>query len=363
MSPRVRPKAPSAAMTVRRRSDRKRRLSSWEEYRRLGSGDAHAMALDGENDFTESAWWHLMTARPGPGGALNVLSVAERRALSKATGPAGGHLVPADFEGQVLAAARPSRALGAIARMIETDNGQALPVPTNTAHGSGAWLAENAPVIASDETFAQVTLNAFKAATKIILSEELDADALDGFDGFLAQELGFRLALLEEAGFVAGDGAGKPLGITHLSAPYSIVTAAAGSATSLRWADYAAAVAALPAAYLATSTWILGAPAFASLVAMVDTAGAPAWDSGSGLLMGRPYVVSGDFPAAGASAKAAALGDWQRAYGVRRVTGLAMQRLEELHSDNGQVGYRLITRVDGRPTLTEAAVVLRHSAT
>ena len=82
-----------------------------------------------------------------------------------------------------------------------------------TAHGMGSWTSENAAVTASDDTFAQVNLGAFKAMTKTIVSEELLDDALDDFDAYLAGELGQRLALLEEAAFGQGDGVGKPVGL------------------------------------------------------------------------------------------------------------------------------------------------------
>ena len=105
--------------------------------------------------------------------------------------------------------------IGALARQIETDHGRPLPLPAATAHGTGTWTAENASVTASDETFAQVTVNAYKASAKVIVSEELAQDALDDFDRFLADELGQRLALLEESAFAKRDGSGKPHGIVH----------------------------------------------------------------------------------------------------------------------------------------------------
>jgi len=55
--------------------------------------------------------------------------------------------------------------------------------------------------------------------------------------------------------------------------------------------------------------------------------------------------------------------DFEAAYTIRRVAGISVQRLEELYSDNGQLGYRAVERVDGRVTLPDAARVLAHSAT
>ena len=48
---------------------------------------------------------------------------------------------------------------------------------------------------------------------------------------------------------------------------------------------------------------------------------------------------------------------------MRRVQGYGVQRQEEIHSDSGQIGYRLAERVDGRIVLPDAMRVLQNSAT
>jgi HK97 family phage major capsid protein len=45
------------------------------------------------------------------------------------------------------------------------------------------------------------------------------------------------------------------------------------------------------------------------------------------------------------------------------VRGVAVQRLEELQSDNGQIGFRAFERVDGRVILADALRILINSAT
>jgi hypothetical protein len=68
-----------------------------------------------------------------------------------------------------------------------------------------------------------------------------------------------------------------------------------------------------------------------------------------------------------ASAKSLLFGNIRLGYAVRRVragpSGINLARLEELHSDSGQVGYRLAARVDGKPTLGAAVIIGAHSAT
>jgi HK97 family phage major capsid protein len=251
---------------------------------------------------------------------------SELRVLSKATSAAGGYLVPQDFDQRITSARRARNVIGELGRVLETDHGRPIPLPTTTAHGTGAWTAENAAVTATDETFGQVSLNAFKGATKTIVSEELAQDALDNFDAYLADELGQRLALLEEGAFAVGDGAGKPLGIAHASSGITVVTAATGSSTAFKLADIRAIWAALPDAYKPGASWVMSPSALASLANLTDTAGAlvlPSLHNTQPSLYGAPVYMSPELPAAAANARSVVVGNFQLGYCVRRVPAWA----------------------------------------
>jgi HK97 family phage major capsid protein len=79
-------------------------------------------------------------------------------------------------------------------------------------------------------------------------------------------------------------------------------------------------------------------------------------------LFGRPVVIGAAMPTPAASAKSLAFGAWKMAYGIRRVRGVGVQKLQELYSNTGQLGWRAFERVDGRALLTDAARILAHSA-
>ncbi len=309
------------------------------------------------------AWWKYMLI-PALGDPYHDLNLEEQRALSKATGAAGGFLAPADTYEEIVGAARAQRVIATLAREFITDKGGSLPLPSATAHGAGGWLAENASGAASsDETFAQTELGAFKSHTKVIASEELAQDAGIEFDEYLASELGARLATVQDAAFATGSGSGQPQGfVPNVPA----VIAATGSATAFRLADLSAAYRALPPAYRPAATWLFHPDTFGALAALTDSAGAlvlPSLQLDPPVLFGRPVFVSADMPAPAPSAKSGAFGDFRTGYAVRRVRGIGVLRLVELHSDNGQVGFRGIERVDGRVVIGDAIRVLQHSAT
>jgi predicted phage gp36 major capsid-like protein len=244
-----------------------------------------------------SAYWKYLTV-----GSLSELDVEEQRALSRATGAAGNFLVPTDFYNQIIRALRFMGSVGQLATEYVTDNGDTIQVPANTAHGTASWTGENSAYTPSDETFAQVTLGAFKATSKIIISEELLQDS------------------------------------------------------------------AFPPQYRANASFIVNDAAARNLYLMTDTQNRPLWNvnvatTGPDTFLGYPIYTDPDVPAPGVGNISVLFGDWKRTYVVRRVAGFSMQRQNELHSDNGQIGFRGQERVDGRVVLAAAGIALAHSAT
>jgi HK97 family phage major capsid protein len=360
VSPRVKPKQPPALNEV------------WPHVENPSQAEFRSEAAKGElpRAFSEDAafWKYLLTpAVPAPlGGADYGLDREEHRVLSKASSAAGGYLVPTSFDDQITAARRARAVIGAVSREVVTSDGTQMLFPSTTAHGVATWTAENVAYTASDETFGQVTVGAFKGATKVIVSEELARDAAADFEGYLADELGLRIATLEETAFAVGDGTGKPLGITTSTNGVSTVTAATGSSTGFRLADVNAVWAAVPDGYKPNASWIMSPSAFRSLAVLVDTAGGlvlPTLHAAEPTLFSRPVYQSADLPAAAANARSIVVGDFRLGYLVRRVRGVAVQRQEEIHSDNGQIGFRAFERVDGRVILADALRILINSAT
>lgn len=319
----------------------------------------------GSTTDEENAFWKWAMAPPGfADNASDWLPEHEYRILSKAAS-GGGFLVPTDVSEAITAAARAASAVAQVALEVTTSKGETLGMSLVGTHGTASWVAESGSYTASDETVTQQNLSAFKAGTKIIVSEELREDEAVELDDYLAFELGARLGALQETAFTTGDGSGKPLGLVHASSPYTVVNAATGSSTEYKPGDLEAVYKALPAAYRANASWLMAADDFGSLAGLMDTAGGVVF---GGLhapqpsLFGRPVYVSADLPAPAASAKSLVFGDFDRAYAIRRVNGVELQRVDELHSDAGQIGFRARARVDGRPLLSDAARILAHSA-
>jgi HK97 family phage major capsid protein len=310
-----------------------------------------------------SAYWHYLTA-----GDISDLDIEEKRVLSKASAGAGLNLVPTAFYNQIINILRFTGPINQLANTITTDGGEALQIPAVSSHGVATWTAENAAYTASDEVFGQVTLNAFKAGRTVIVSEELLTDAAFGLDSYLSQELGESIGLLEETAYAVGDGSGKPMGIANASSGVTVSQAATGNSTSFTYSALVNFIFALPYQYRRNASWIMADTAVKNFYTMLDGQSRPLWavnvKEGQGdMFMGYPIYTSPDLTAVGASAKSGIFGDIRRGYTIRRVNGFSLQRQDELYSNNGQVGFRGLERVDGRVVLADAMRVLQHSAT
>jgi HK97 family phage major capsid protein len=333
---------------------------TYKEYREQRSGTP----VQEQPEYRNAFWQYLSTR------SLSDLDVEEHRALSKGTTTAGGFLVPTDFYDQLIRALRFMGNMASLATEVVTDSGDSIQVPANTAHGTAAWLAEAGSYSPSDETFAQVTLGANKATSKIIVSEELLQDSAFDLDSFLAREFGERIGVLENTAYIKGSGTGQPQGLlsSNTASNITTVTAAVGNATAFSYSALVTAIFSLPKQYRDNASFIVNDAAARNLYLMVDTQNRPLWNvnmatTGPDTFLGYPIYTDPDVPAPGAGNISALFGDWRRTYIVRRVTGFGIQRQNELHSDSGQVGFRGYERVDGRVVLAAAAIALAHSAT
>lgn len=338
-----------------------RSSSTLEEYRTaVADGDGYD-----RRDDPESLFWRYVMA-PSNVAARRLFTEEEYRVLNKTTTTAGGFLVPQDLESQVVAAARATSAIAQVSLELQTESGETLLLPTRSADAVAVWTGESAGYTLADMTFGQTSLNAFKSATLVKATEELAQDAGVPFDEYLAMELGGRLGDLQDVAFSTGSGTGQPLGIVNASSTYTVTTAAVGSTVLYKGADIQAFYKALAAPYRANASWIMHPDDYASLAGTLDTAGAfafPTLQSAEPTLYGRPVYIGANMPTPAANAKSLAFGDWSKAYCVRRVRGVGVERLQELYAENGQLGYKGAERVDGRPTLAAAAIIGAHSAT
>jgi HK97 family phage major capsid protein len=312
---------------------------------------------DDDDEYRESIF-HYMSAP-----TLAEIDGTEYRTLTKGASQAGGYLVPSRMENDLLNIVRFQGTVAQLAREVVTDDGADLALPITSSHGSAAWIGESSAYSPSDEIFRQVTLKAFKATAKIIVSEELMTDSNFDLQAYLVEEFGERIGVLENTAFVVGNGTSQPEGLLSATTTSRLGSDFTLSSATVNYATVVAAIFALPPQYRANAQFICSDAMLKGFAQMTDTTGQPltanAVSGQAASFLGYPLNADPDLPTTASGNVAAVFGDWRRAYRVRRVRGVGVQRQDELHSDTGGVGFRAFERVDGRVTLPAAAIGLK----
>ncbi len=123
---------------------------------------------------------------------------------------------------------------------------------------------------------------------------------------------------------------------------------------------------ALPVPYRARATWLMHDSTALVVRKIKDANQQYIWQPGlvagqPDMLLGRPVQTSRFMPEIAAGAKTVAFGDFSY-YWIADRQSIGIQRLVELYAANGQVGFRMFERVDGRLALSEAVQVLQQAA-
>lgn len=341
---------------MRRNIERARREGRQAPTSFKDFNEVRAMSKPQDDPEYRWAFFRWMTVRD-----TRELDARELRVLSKASAGAGLNLVPTSFQRDLIDTLRDFGVMRQISRVVTTTSGEALQWPTVSAHGTASWVSENAAYSASDETFGQTTLNAYKAGTLMKVSEELLEDSAFDLDAYIRGEFGVRIGVLENTAYVAGDGSGKPTGVaTQASAGYT--TAGATAITSDELIELYHSL--LPP-YRRNASFLLKDSSIKLIRKLKDSDGQYLWQPGlqagqPDVLLGRPVYADPDMAAATTGLVSALFGDFSY-YVIRDVDGIAFQRLNELYAENGQVGFKAYHRTDGKLMNTAAVKKLTQA--
>jgi len=275
----------------------------------------------------------------------------------------GGYLVPTEFENQIVKGLNEANVIRSIAKTISTNVERKIPV---AATGSVAtWVAENATVPVSGVTFGQKTLDAFKLTDQIKVSTELLQDSMFSIEGYLSEEFARALGVAEEEAFCVGTGSGQPTGVFHETDGAHIGTKAA-SATALVFDDVVSLIYALKSPYRRNAVFLTHDTTVSVMRKLKDNNGQYLWQPSlqagqPDRLFGYPLYTSPYAPVIAKDALSVAFGDFSN-YWIADRQGRTLQRLNELYAGNGQVGFLITERLDGKVILAEGIQLLQMGA-
>lgn len=303
--------------------------------------------------------------------AMTMLSPSEQKALSEGSDTAGGFLVPPDVQAEVLSRTAQMSVFRqrASVRTTSRDKMEFPAVAPHATSGSiyssgfvGTWVGETPAFTETDPAFQKFEINIRKIRVATKLSNDFVADAATNVLSFLATDGGRNMALVEESGFIAGDGGPyQPMGILNTglttfdvegstSNTISNTTSNAGSAPKIVAGTYT-----LPSQYAGNASWIMRRAIEGKVRGLVDGMGRPMWPAltGSGFaqapadLVGAPVYNSDFMPTDGVDGNKVMLyGDLSN-YIIAQRAQVTSTILRERFADTDQIGIILWERVGG----------------
>lgn len=293
---------------------------------------------------------------------------AEQRAvMAKGAAGTGGNLVPTTMYDSIVKSLRDlSSVMQAGATVVNTAGGEDIAVPTSNAFPSAAIVAENGAFGASDSTFGQVLLKAFKYGFISQASVELLADSAFSAEAYVAQVGAEALSHGINTDFIVGAGStSAPQGILGTnSATAGHTLAVKGVITFDDVMDWYHSV---QRQYRQNGAWIVDDSFVLAVRKLKDTTNQYLWQPGVSAgapdtILGRPVLTDVAVPDFGATtvAKMGAFGDFKRGYLVRLAGGVRVERSTEYAFANDLVSWKFALRADGRIVDTNAIKILAN---
>ena len=282
--------------------------------------------------------------------------------LSEGVQADGGYLVPEEFERQIVRGLDEANVVRSLAKVITTSAERKIPVAAT--HSTAAWTAENGAYTPSDPSFDQKTIDAYKLTDLVKVSIELLQDSMFDLESYIASEFARAFGIAEEEAFCVGSGTGQPTGIFTANGGQVGITAAANNAVTAD--ELFSLVYALKSPYRRNAKWLMNDSTIAAIRKLKDGNGVYLWQPSlqagePDKLLGYELYTSPYVPTVAAEALTVAFGDFKN-YWIADRSGRTVQRLNELYSTNGQVGFVATERVDGKVILPEGIQLLKMKA-
>jgi HK97 family phage major capsid protein len=275
----------------------------------------------------------------------------------------GGYLVPVEFDRNLVQALADANIMRGLANVITTAAPRKIPMVSQES--TATWVPENGEIPESDVKFGQKTIDAFKLTNLVRVSQELLSDSMFDLPSFLTREFARALGAAEEEAFIKGDGNGKPTGM-FLATGGADIGVTAASSTAITFDDVINLVYSLRVPYRRNAGFIANDVTVGALRKLKDTNGQFLWQPSlqagqPDRLFGYPIYTSPYVPTVAAGALTLSFGDYSN-YWVADRQGRVLQRLVEVYAKNGQVGFLITQRVDGKVILSEGIKLLQMKA-
>jgi len=309
---------------------------------------------------------------------LTTADATELRVMSVGANGNGGYTVPETVEARIVEKLRQSSVIRSISRVTQTPDDRKIPI--QNAIPTAAIIDEGVQITASDATFTQLSIGAYKYGVRVVASRELLDDSGVNLEEYVIRTGSEAIARAQDEHFWDGAGSGstQPAGvingagtaITAVTLPTGNTTSIASTAATvdkiIEWAYE------LPVQYRAGAAIVTSDQVIMNLRKLKDANDHYIWtptpveqmmtQGSPGTILGKPYYISEYVDALAASKHVAVMGNFNY-YEIydRGATEVIVDPYTL--SDKYQIQMMVVKRTDATRTLDEAFVTLKTSAT
>jgi len=294
--------------------------------------------------------------------------VESRDANTTLSAGVGGNVVPTSFYAHLFVAMRQlSAVMAAEAFVMNTSGGEPMQLPMSDAFPAASLLTEAAAIGASNPTFLQTTIGAYKFGHLSQISSELISDSGVDVVGYLAQKGGEALGHGVGGYLITGAGTAEPTGIIGTAGFASVASATGSAAAGFKYDDVITLYHSIIRPYRDAASFICNDAVIKTLRKLKDSQGRYLWQPAltagePDLLGGRPVHTDPAMPSATTNGvKGLAFGNWNRGVAVRIAGGARVESSVDYAFNSDMVTWRFITRADARIVDTNAARVLTYT--
>ena len=274
----------------------------------------------------------------------------------------GGYLVPEEYDSRLIDVLTENNIMRTLGTKITTSGLHRITVTATKP--AALWVEEGGKIPFSDATFGQITIDAFKLAVGVKVTNELLYDSKFPLENYIIEQFGKAIGNAEEDAFLNGDGQKKPLGIFHKNggAMHDVTTAGA----SISADDIISLIYALARPYRQKAKFIMNDQTIAVIRKLKDSNGNYMWqpsikEGEPDRLLGYAVYTSAYAPVVEAGKPAIAFGDFSY-YKIADRGTRSFQELSELYAETDTTGFIAKERVDGKLILPESVHILTVKA-
>lgn len=276
-------------------------------------------------------------------------------------GEEGGYLIPPAQQGAIYAHSLEGDALLPLTDNMPLDgNSMSLPVDEATPWGTtgvyASWDGEGAQIAQRKPLLEKVDLKLHKLTCLVRVTDELQQDA-SGLSAYLTRRTGESVRYKTNDAIINGSGVGMPLGVKNASALVTQTKEASQVAATLVTGNVSKMFARLIGQQ--KGVWLINNEVWPQLIQM-QVGNIPVWSKEAGLvgaaagtLFGRPVILSQSCQVLGTKGDVYFL-NLSSYTTITKRSGVETATSMHLWFDYAEQAYRVIFRMDGRPTIKNA---------